>query len=130
MEQTVDDFCSRILALDNGLRFVCIADNEGELVGHARRKGLTPLLDSNETKTMLLQSLIRMSTRETLEKKLGNTVYAFAMYEKVKRATIPLRNSTKISHIMLVSMDVDVDHEPIILHKILPELKHFVLHKN
>lgn len=56
MEQTADDFCSRILALDNGLRFVCIADKEGKLVGHARRKGLTPLLDSNETKTMLLQS--------------------------------------------------------------------------
>lgn len=71
-----------------------------------------------------------MSTRETLEKKLGSTVYVFAMYEKVKRVTIPVRNSTKISHIMLVSLDVDVDHEPIILHKILPELKHLALQKN
>jgi hypothetical protein len=130
MEPTADDFCSRILALDKGLRFVCIADKEGKLVGKARRKGLRPLLDSNETKTMLLQSLIRMSTRETLEKKLGSTVYAFAMYENVKRVTIPLRNSSKISHIMLVSLDVDVDHEPIVLHKILPELNHFDLHKN
>lgn len=128
MEPPVDGLCSRLLTLDEGIRFVCLADMEGNIVGHARRKGLMPLLNPKETKMMVLQSVIRMSTRATLEEKLGDAVYAFAMYEKVKRVTIPLRNSS-ITHVVLASFDPGVDHEPIVLDKILPELGRLLLHK-
>ncbi len=129
MEPSADGLCSRLLTLDEGIRFVCLADMEGNIVGHARRKGMVPLLNPKETKMMVLQSVIRMSTRATLEEKLGGTVYAFAMYEKVKRVTIPLRNSSRITHVVLASFDPGVDHEPIILDKILPELGRLLLHK-
>jgi hypothetical protein len=33
-----------------------------------------------------------MGTRKVLEDKLGKTIYAFALYNKVKRATIPINN--------------------------------------
>lgn len=68
-----------------------------------------------------------MGTRTTIENKLGETVYAFAMYKKVKRATIPIRNASKITHLLLVSFDIETNHEPIILDKILPELDQFVV---
>lgn len=126
MESPVGGFCSRLLELDRGIRFVCVADKAGSMMGYARRKGLTPLLNSQETEMMLLQSVIRMSTRQTLEKKLGDTVYAFAMYEKVKRVTIPIRNSSTITHMVLVSFDVDVNHEPIVLDEVLPEIRHML----
>lgn len=127
MTNTIDDFCARILTLDDRIRFAGIANDEGNLVGHARRKGLVPLLNSKETKMMLLQSVIRMGTRTTIENKMGETMYAFAMYKKVKRATIPIRKASKITHILLVSFDVEADHDSIILNKILPEAQKLVL---
>jgi hypothetical protein len=42
------------------------------------------------------------------------------MYSKVKRATIPLRKDGTITHMLMVSFDVEVDHEPLILKKIIP----------
>ncbi len=48
-------------------------------------------------------------------------------YRKVKWVTIPIRNSSKITHIFMVSFDVEVDHEPIILNGIIPELGNLVL---
>ena len=127
MAGSVDDFCAKLLALDKGIRFVGVANKDGNLVGRAVRKGLVPLLNSKETKMMLLQSVIRMGTRTTLEQKVGDTVYAFAMYKKVKRATIPIRNTSTITHLLLVSFDIETDHEKIILGKILPELDQFVV---
>ena len=54
-----------------------------------------------------------------MEQKLGRTVYAFAMYEKVKRATIPIKDNG----ILMLSFDIGADHEPIIVDKIVPRLK-------
>lgn len=127
MTKTINDFCAKILELDKGIRFVGIADKEGTLIGHARRKGFVPLLNANETKMMLLQSMIRMGTRSTLEGKLGETLYAFAHYKKVKRATIPIRSASGITHIMLVSFDPETNHEPIIVGKILPAAEKFAV---
>lgn len=127
MQLTVNDFCSSMLRLDRGIRFVGVADREGRLIGHAYRKGIVPLLTPKETEISVLQSFIRMGTRATLEQKLGDTVYSFTMYRKVKRVTIPLRNSSKITHIFMVSFDVEVNHEPIVLNGILPELENLVL---
>ena len=127
MQLTINDFCASILRLDRGIRFVGVANREGKLIGHAYRKGIVPLLTPQETEVSVLQSFIRMGTRATLEKKLGDTVYSFTMYQKVKRVTIPLRGSSKITHIFMVSFDMDVDHEPIVVKRIIPELENLVL---
>ncbi|HEX9678879.1 hypothetical protein [Nitrososphaera sp.] len=123
----IDNFCARMLTLDKGIRFVGVANKEAKMIGSAYREGLRPLLNPSETEMSILQSIIRMGTRETLEKKLGETVYAFAMYKKVKRVAVPLRRSSKITHILMASFDINVDHEPIILTKILPELEQLAM---
>lgn len=126
MQLTISDFCTNILTLNKGIRFAGIANREGQLVAYAYRKGIVPLLTPKETEVSVLQSFIRMGTRTTLEQKLGDTVYAFTMYEKVKRATIPIRNSLQVTHIFMVSFDIEVDHEPIILNKIVPEMEKLI----
>ena len=63
-----------------------------------------------------MQSIIRMGTRKVLEEKVGKTIYAFALYEKVKRATMPLGDSG----ILMISFDIEANHEDIILNKVLP----------
>lgn len=40
------------------------------------------------------------------------------MYEKAKRATIPMRDAD--GHILMVSFDNECDHEQLILEQIIP----------
>ena len=115
------ELCNAILSLDDGIRFVGIATRFGKVVASIYRQGLEPLLTSQESELSVTQSIIRMGTRQTLEQKLGKTVYAFAMYEKIKRATIPMRDPD--SHILMVSFEKGCDHERLILEKILPLVK-------
>jgi hypothetical protein len=60
-----------------------------------------------------------MGSRKILQPRLGRLVYAFAYYEKVKRATIPMYNDSTL----LVSFDVEADHDSIIMKKIVPLIK-------
>jgi hypothetical protein len=108
--------CKQILQLDKTIRFVGIANIEGKLVAQEYRVGLESFLTKEESELSVMQSIIRMGTRRVLEEKVGKTIYAFALYEKVKRATIPLGDSS----ILMVSFDIEANHEYIILNKILP----------
>lgn len=107
------------MALDKGTRFAGAADRMGKIVAAAYRQGLKSLLTKEESELSATQSILRMGTRKTMEQKLGRTVYAFAMYEKVKRVTIPIKDNG----IFMLSFDIQVDHEPIIVGKIVPRLK-------
>jgi hypothetical protein len=119
MPAVTRELCEEFLALDKGIRFVGAADKMGRMLAYAYRQGLQSLLTKEESELSATQSILRMGTRKTMEQKLGRTVYAFAMYEKVKRATIPIEDNG----ILMVSFDIDVDHEPIIIDKIVPRLK-------
>lgn len=46
----LEEFCSQVLSLHKGIRFAGLADGKGELVSHAYRKGLEPLLSGEDTK--------------------------------------------------------------------------------
>lgn len=122
MEGSIGDFCYWVLDLHKGIRFAGLASSTGRLVGHAYRRGLKPLATKEESESSILSTFTKMDTRAAMEKRYGRTIYAFALYENVKRATIPVKESSKITHIFMVSCDTDVDHEPIILKQIIPRL--------
>jgi hypothetical protein len=127
LRRAIEDFCSQILKLDRGIRFAGIANEDGQMVGHAYRNGLLPLLTEKETEISVLQSVIRSSTRRSLEKKLGRILFSYTRYEKVKRATIPLKNDIGQLQVLMVSFDLNVDPEPIIMEEILPLLDGLVI---
>jgi hypothetical protein len=110
------NLCKQILQLDKTIRFVGIASIEGKLIAQEYREGLQSFLTKEESELSVMQSIIRMGTRKVLEEKVGKTIYAFALYEKVKRATMPLGDSS----ILMASFDIEANHEDIILNKILP----------
>lgn len=122
MSGTVDDFCQRILEIDKNIRFAGVASNNGRLISFAYRKDPKPLLTKDESEVSVLQSFMRMNMRAVFEPKLGRTLYAYALYGKVKRETIPIRKSSKITHILMMSFNFEVRHEPIILVQIMPWL--------
>jgi hypothetical protein len=110
------NLCKQILQLDKTIRFVGIASIEGKLIAQEYREGVQSFLTKEESELSVLQSIIRTGTRKVLEEKVGKTIYAFVLYEKVKRASMPLGDS----NILMVSFDIEANHEDIILNKILP----------
>ena len=116
-----EKICNEILELDSSIRFAGIANKMGKLVAAQFTRGVEALLTREEIEANIINAVLRMKTRQDYEQKLGKTIYTFALYEKVKRASIALDQGGY--SLLMVSFDVTADHESIILHKILPRIK-------
>ncbi|MFQ5941716.1 MAG: hypothetical protein ACE5KA_08480 [Nitrososphaerales archaeon] len=114
-----DDFCHGILKLDKTVRFAAVADRYGKIIAEEYREGSSHLLSKEEEGLSVLQGAIRMGSRKPMMPKLGRLLYTFSVYEKVKRATIPLSNQT----VLMVSFDMDANPDSIVSKKILPLAK-------
>ena len=115
-----EQLCNEILGLDNSIRFVGLANKMGTLVAAKFRRGLKPLLTKEELESYTIKAALRMKTRGDYESSLGKVIYTFALYEKVKRVSIGL-DSNDYS-LLMMSFDVQADHENVILRKILPKI--------
>lgn len=113
--------CDEILELDRSIRFVGIANKMGKLVAAKFNGGVKALLSREEIEANIIKAVLRMKTREDYEDKLGRAIYTFALYERVKRASIALNKGDY--SLLMVSFEVAAEHEPIILKKILPRIK-------
>lgn len=119
-----DDFLHQVLTLDTQIRFAGFANSKGTKFYHRYREGLKPLLSPEETDRSMLQVVLRSGMRSTLEDKIGECVYVLGLYKKVKRVTIPLRPPVvKEQGILMVSLDLDSDHDTILAGKVLPFLQ-------
>lgn len=115
------EICNQVLQLDKSIRFAGIANNMGTLIAYKSREGLIPLLNEEELQNSIMKTVLRMKTREDYESKLGDVVYSFAQYKRVKRASIPLDHPDLA--VLSVSFDMAADQDSIIMDKILPILK-------
>ncbi len=103
-----EDFCNEIFKIDKKIRYVGIIDENRTY--QKMREGLQCFLTTEETRESMNDAILRWETRKKLSKKTGQPIYAMAVYEKVKRITIPLDNNGLI----LVSMDPSGYHEVIL----------------
>jgi hypothetical protein len=115
------EVCNQVLQLDKSIRFVGIANNMGTLIAYKLRKGIVPMLNEEELQDSIMKTVLRMKTREDYESKLGDVIYTFALYKRVKRASIPLDHPDLA--VLTVSFDMAADQDSIIMDKILPILK-------
>ncbi|MBD0299500.1 MAG: hypothetical protein ICV82_04360 [Nitrososphaera sp.] len=115
------EICNQVLQLDKSIRFAGIANNMGTLIAYKLREGLVPLLNEEELENSIMKTVLRMKTREDYESKLGDVIYTFALYKRVKRASIPLDHPDLA--VLTVSFDMAADQDSIIMDKILPVLK-------
>ena len=118
-----ETFFDAILSIDPKIRYVGIY-HKGEM--HDKmRKGLQSLLTPEETKTSIVQAIVRNATRQVLSIKIGNPIYSTTRYEKVIRSTIPINEND----LVMVSMETDSNHQKIveqvikIKDKFIPELE-------
>ncbi|MDQ3908845.1 MAG: hypothetical protein M3232_00370 [Thermoproteota archaeon] len=109
------------MQLDKSIRFAGIANNMGTLIAYKSREGIVPLLNEEELQNSIMKTVLRMKTREDFESKLGDVIYTFTLYKRVKRASIPLDDPDLA--VLTVSFDMVANQDSIIMDKILPMLK-------
>lgn len=125
------DFCLEILDLDNSIRFAGIVTADGKVSAMQHRQGKKdPMLTTEESQLYVMQSAIRMSSRRTLEEKLGRPVFSFTEYENIFGLAVPInenRNKGIKESIFTISIDKDYpDPLSLITRKILPLIRHAV----
>ena len=120
-EEDLRRLCNQIQASDSSVRFVGIPNKMGRQIVSSHRHDLALLLTPQEIEMFAIESVLRMNTRKDFESKLGKPIYSFTLYEKVKRATITLES--KEYPIVMVSFDIQTDHDYIIMDKILPIIR-------
>jgi hypothetical protein len=120
-EEDLCRVCNQILESDSSVRFVGIPNKMGRQIVSSYRNGLTLLLTPQEIEMFAIESVLRMNTRKDFELKLGRPIYSFTLYEKVKRATITLESEEY--PILMLSFDIQADHDHIIMDKILPIIR-------
>jgi len=101
-------FCNEVFKIDTRIRYVGIVDENRTY--QKMREGLQCLLTLEETRESMDDAILRWKTRKKLAEKTGQPLYALAVYDKIKRITIPLDNDGLI----LISMDPAGYHEVIL----------------
>ena len=120
-EEDLRRLCNQIQESDSSVRFVGLPNKMGRQIVSSHRHDLALLLTPQEIEMFAIESVLRMNTRKDFESKLGKPIYSFTLYEKVKRATITLES--KEYPIVMVSFDIQADHDYIIMDKILPIIR-------
>ena len=87
-------------------------------------------MDEQETSHYAMQAVLRAATREDFESKIGRLVYSIGKYERLVRATIPIkiyRNKGEESKIyyLMVSFDLNSNVMDVIENKIIPFIEKY-----
>lgn len=121
-QQFYKEFCDKVVSLDPAIRFAGIVDTDGKLLGISERKGLIPLLSSEQRAQYAITAATRQFTRLRWEHHLGKIHYASSHYAKLIRATIPITDiESQLWYVLLLTFDVETSniHE-IITKRIIP----------
>ena len=101
-----------IMNTDHHIRYVTICDMEGKEIQTAIRKDVAPLLNDEETKETLHYAVNAWKTRSKFAPKIGKGKYVLAVYEKLRRLTMPVGEK----YLLLITWGTDGGTTDIIEH--------------
>ena len=113
-----DLFVNRLFNLDKNIRFVAVANKSGEILAKGSKPNTPLLLSPEETQETLHHAISAWKSREKHYSKIGEGLYTLAVYEKLRRATIPLPSG----NLLLVTID-NAGGQQRIMDKIINEVK-------
>lgn len=115
-----ENLSKEILKMSSTLRWIAIADSEGNLLNITRREGLEPLMTREENQDYTLNAITRHRSRLKFQDKLGKLVYSLGRYEKLIRIVTPINNK----YYVLLTIDVEEPHiDSIMTEQIIPKIK-------
>ena len=91
----------RILSIDENIRFVAISDLDGNLLASKSREGANLFLSPESTQDTLRHAASAWKSRMKHFDEIGRGLYTLAVYEKLRRVTMPLAEN----RILLVTID-------------------------
>ena len=105
-----DKLYADVMKIDSAIRYAVIQNNTGEKICGGFRDNINPILNDDELKMMHYYASQRWETRKNIEHKLGNTKYAMAEYDKLKRIAFPINKK----YMLLLTTEIDADHANVI----------------
>ena len=96
--------------IDATIRYAAIQNSDGKKICGGFRKGINPILSDDELRMMHYYASQRWETRKNIEHKIGNTKYAMAEYDKLKRITVPINEK----YLLMLTTEINADHSRII----------------
>ena len=90
-----------VMGLDENIRYATVCDMASNQIETRHRDGITNYLSDEETKESLDHAVSSWKSRTKLSNKIGKGKYVLAVYEKLRRVTLPLDND----HLLLVTID-------------------------
>ena len=120
MSQTIEysTFLNRLFNLDKNIRFVAVANKSGDILAKATKSDTNLFLSPDETQETIHHAITAWKSREKHYAKIGDGLYTLAVYEKLRRATIPLPSG----NLLLVTID-NAGGQQQIMEKIINEVK-------
>ncbi len=113
-----DTLFTNVMEIDSTIRYAAIQNKDGKTIMGGFRENITPILNDDEVKMMHYYASQRWHTRKNIEHKLGNTKYAMAEYDKLKRISFPINKK----YLLMLATEINTDHTKVI-NKVL-ELIH------
>tara|TARA_B110000438_G_C15748172_1_gene621676 strand:+ start:918 stop:1313 length:396 start_codon:yes stop_codon:yes gene_type:complete len=120
MSQIIEysSFVNRLFNLDGNIRFVAVANKSGEILAKGSKPDTRLFLSPDETQETIHHAITAWKSREKHYPKIGEGLYTLAVYEKLRRATIPLPSG----NLLLVTID-NAGGQQQIMDKIINEVK-------
>jgi hypothetical protein len=119
-DEYFQNFCGEIIKKYYFIRSAAIANDVGHFMATAYRQRFIPLMTLEDSSRAAAQAAIRAVTRNRFKSKIGGLQFSLSRYEKLVRATIPIKNGEKIRFFLLLTFDIEAEADSIILKRILP----------
>ncbi len=95
-----------ILNLDPGVRYVIVIDSQGQLVSGGQREGNQNYLDPLDQQLSIKHALESWQLRIQFADKIGEAKFALAVYEKLRRYTVPIDPN----HLLYITTEPDISY--------------------
>jgi len=100
----------RILHANKHIRFVAISNMDGKIISSAKNENVTNLLSQEETQKTLQRAVSSWKSRDDLFDKTGKGEYVLAVYQKLKRITMPIDDK----HLAYVTFNTEGGNQEVI----------------
>ena len=95
-----------ILSLEPGVRYVIIIDSQGQVVSGGQREGNQNYLDPLDQQLSIKHALESWRLRIQFAEKIGQAKFALAVYEKLRRYTVPIDQN----HLLYITTEPDISY--------------------
>ena len=99
-----------LLHANSSVRFAAISDMNGNIVSSGNRSGVTNILSEDETQKSIKRAVNSWKSRNEIADKTGEGKYVLAVYENLKRVTMPIGKD----HLVYLTFDADGNNRDVI----------------